>query len=86
VIKNLTDDAQNSHITSGMSQGRLQPRHAVQPAAGPVKSRIGGEAYRVSMYELLAQGQARPDLQLGGLSPVAFLAQRPSAIWKPISR
>lgn len=58
VIKGLTDDAQNSHLVSGMSQARLQAQGTLfQMPAGPVKLAIGGEAYRVSLYEFLAQGQ-----------------------------
>jgi iron complex outermembrane receptor protein len=58
LIKGLIDDAQNSHIVSGMSQARLQAQGtALDLPAGPVKVAIGGEAYRVSLYEFLAQGQ-----------------------------
>jgi iron complex outermembrane receptor protein len=58
VIKGLTDDAQNSHIVSGMSQARLQAQGTlVDLPAGPVKLAIGGEANRTSLYEYLAQGQ-----------------------------
>jgi iron complex outermembrane receptor protein len=58
LIKSLTDDAQNSHIVSGMSQARLQAQGTLfSMPAGPVKLAIGGEAYRVSLYEYLAQGQ-----------------------------
>ncbi|HVW75581.1 MAG TPA: TonB-dependent receptor [Rhizomicrobium sp.] len=58
LIKQLTDDAQNSHIVSGMSQARLQAQGTLfNMPAGPVKLAIGGEAYRVSLYEYLAQGQ-----------------------------
>ena len=58
LFKQLTDDAQNSHIASGMSQARLQAQGTLfNMPAGPVKLAIGGEAYRVSMYEYLAQGQ-----------------------------
>jgi iron complex outermembrane receptor protein len=58
LIKQLSDDAQNSHIISGMSQARLQAQGTLfQMPAGPVKLAIGGEAYRVSLYEYLAQGQ-----------------------------
>ena len=58
VIQGLRDDAQNSHLVSGMSQARLQAQGTLfQMPAGPVKLAIGGEAYRVSLYEYLAQGQ-----------------------------
>ncbi|MGZ3299266.1 MAG: TonB-dependent receptor plug domain-containing protein, partial [Asticcacaulis sp.] len=58
VIAGLRDDSQNSHLVSGMSQARLQAQGTLfQLPAGPVKLAIGGEAYRVSMYEYLAQGQ-----------------------------
>jgi iron complex outermembrane receptor protein len=58
LIKSLTDDAQNSHIVSGISQARLQAQGTLfQMPAGPVKLAIGGEANRVSLYEYLAQGQ-----------------------------
>ncbi len=58
VIKGLIDDAQNSHLVSGMSQARLQAQGTLfNLPAGPVKLAIGGEAYRVSLYEYLAQGQ-----------------------------
>ncbi|MDB5734020.1 MAG: TonB-dependent receptor [Alphaproteobacteria bacterium] len=58
VIQGLRDDAQNSHIISGMSQARLQAQGTLfEMPAGPVKLAIGGEAYRVSLYEYLAQGQ-----------------------------
>jgi iron complex outermembrane receptor protein len=41
-----------------MSQARLQAQGTlVELPAGPVKLAIGGEAYRVSLYEYLAQGQ-----------------------------
>ena len=58
VINSLRDDAQNSHIISGMSQARLQAQGTLfELPAGPVKLAVGGEAYRVSLYEYLAQGQ-----------------------------
>ena len=58
VIQGLRDDAQNSHLVSGMSQARLQAQGTlINLPAGPVKLAIGGEAYRVSLYEFLAQGQ-----------------------------
>ena len=58
VIAGLRDDSQNSHLVSGMSQARLQPQGTLfELPAGPVKLAIGGEAYRVSLYEYLAQGQ-----------------------------
>ena len=58
VIAALRDDAQNSHLVSGMSQARLQAQGTLfQLPAGPVKLAIGAEAYRVSLYEYLAQGQ-----------------------------
>ena len=58
VIAGLRDDAQNSHLVSGMSQARLQAQGTLfEMPAGPVKLAIGGEAYRVSLYEYLAQGQ-----------------------------
>jgi iron complex outermembrane receptor protein len=58
VITGLTDDAQNSHIVSGMSQARLQAQGTLfDMPAGPVKLAIGGEANRTSLYEYLAQGQ-----------------------------
>ncbi|HET7085869.1 MAG TPA: TonB-dependent receptor [Rhizomicrobium sp.] len=58
VIAGLRDDAQNSHIVSGMSQARLQAQGTLfELPAGPVKLAIGGETYRVSLYEYLAQGQ-----------------------------
>ena len=41
-----------------MSQARLQAQGTLfELPAGPVKLAIGGEAYRVSLYEYLAQGQ-----------------------------
>jgi len=58
LIKSLTDDAQNSHLVSGMTQARLQAQGTLfDMPAGPVKLAIGGEAYRVSLYEFLAQAQ-----------------------------
>ena len=58
VIAGLSDDSQNSHIVNGMSQARLQAQGTLfELPAGPVKLAIGGEAYRVSLYEYLAQGQ-----------------------------
>jgi iron complex outermembrane recepter protein len=58
VIAGLRDDSQNSHLVSGMSQARLQAQGTLfQLPAGPLKLAIGGEAYRVSLYEYLAQGQ-----------------------------
>jgi iron complex outermembrane receptor protein len=58
VIAGLRDDSQNSHLVSGMSQARLQAQGTLfELPAGPVKLAIGGEAYRVSLYEFLAQGQ-----------------------------
>jgi iron complex outermembrane receptor protein len=58
VIQGLRDDSQNSHIISAMSQARLQAQGTlVNLPAGPVKLAVGGEAYRVSLYEYLAQGQ-----------------------------
>jgi iron complex outermembrane receptor protein len=58
VIAGLRDDSQNSHLVSGMSQARLQAQGTLfEMPAGPVKLAIGGEAYRVSLYEYLAQGQ-----------------------------
>jgi iron complex outermembrane receptor protein len=58
VINALKDDAQNSHLVSGISQARLQAQGTLfNMPAGPVKVAIGGEAYRVSLYEYLAQGQ-----------------------------
>jgi iron complex outermembrane receptor protein len=58
LIKSLTDDSQNSHIVSGISQARLQAQGTLfEMPAGPVKLAVGGEANRVSLYEYLAQGQ-----------------------------
>ena len=58
LINSLRDDGQNSHIISGMSQARLQAQGTlIELPAGPVKLAVGGEAYRVSLYEYLAQGQ-----------------------------
>lgn len=58
LLASLRDDSQNSHLVSGMSQARLQAQGTLfQMPAGPVKLAIGGEAYRVSLYEYLAQGQ-----------------------------
>jgi iron complex outermembrane receptor protein len=58
LLASLRDDAQNSHLVSGMSQARLQAQGTLfEMPAGPVKLAIGGEAYRVSLYEYLAQGQ-----------------------------
>jgi iron complex outermembrane receptor protein len=58
LLAQLRDDSQNSHIVSGMSQARLQAQGTLfNMPAGPVKLAIGGEAYRVSLYEYLAQGQ-----------------------------
>lgn len=58
VISAMRDDSQNSHIVSAMSQARLQAQGTLfDMPAGPVKVAVGGEAYRVSLYEYLAQGQ-----------------------------
>ena len=58
LLASLRDDSQNSHLVSGMSQARLQAQGTLfQLPAGPVKLAIGGETYRVSLYEYLAQGQ-----------------------------
>jgi len=58
VLSALKDDSQNSHIISAMSQARLQAQGTLfEMPAGPVKLAVGGEAYRVSLYEYLAQGQ-----------------------------
>jgi iron complex outermembrane receptor protein len=58
VIKDLTNDALNSHIVSGISQARLQAQGTLLDLpAGPLKIAFGGEANRTSLYEYLAQGQ-----------------------------
>lgn len=58
LLASLRDDSQNSHLVSGMSQARLQAQGTLfEMPAGPVKLAIGGETYRVSLYEYLAQGQ-----------------------------
>ncbi|HEX3755561.1 MAG TPA: TonB-dependent receptor [Rhizomicrobium sp.] len=58
VIKDLTNDALNSHLVSGITQARLQAQGTlIDLPAGPVKVAIGGEANRTSLFEYLAQGQ-----------------------------
>jgi len=58
VIRNLTNDALNSHLVSGMTQARLQAQGTLlELPAGPLKVAFGGEANRTSIYEYLAQGQ-----------------------------
>jgi len=58
VIKDLTNDVQNSHLVSGVNQARLQAQGTLLDLpAGPVKVAFGGEANRTSIFEYLAQAQ-----------------------------